>query len=63
LAELTSNPKHLRVNGQSMTSVVHGNLNLNTTQQSVLAAQKASHILDCIKRSVASRLREGILPL
>jgi len=28
-----------------------------------LAAQKASHILGCIKRCVASRTREGILPL
>jgi len=36
---------------------------LNMTQQHVLAAQKANRILGCIKRSVASRLREGILPL
>jgi len=34
-----------------------------TSQQCVLAAQKTNHILDCIKRSVASRLREVILPL
>jgi len=33
------------------------------TQQCTLAAQKANHILGCIKRSVASRLREGILTL
>ena len=30
--------------------------------QCALAAQMASHILDCIKRSVNSRLREVILP-
>ena len=29
----------------------------------MLAAQKANHILGCIKRSVTSRAREGILPL
>jgi len=36
---------------------------LNMTQQCVLAAQKPNHSLGCIKSSVASRLREGILPL
>ena len=36
---------------------------LNMTQQCALAAQKANCILGRIKRSVASRSREGILPL
>ncbi|KFQ64093.1 hypothetical protein N334_03538, partial [Pelecanus crispus] len=33
------------------------------SQQCVLTAQKANRILGCIKSSVASRSREGILPL
>jgi len=33
------------------------------TQQCALAAQQANRILGCIKRSLASRSREGILPL
>jgi len=33
------------------------------SQQCVLAAQRANRILGCIKRSVASRSREEILPL
>jgi len=36
---------------------------LNIRQQCVLAAQKANHILGCIKRRVASRARVVILPL
>jgi len=36
---------------------------LNVTKQCTLTAQKANHILGCIKRSVASRSTEVILPL
>jgi len=36
---------------------------LDVSQQCVLTAQKASCILGCIKSSVASRSREGILSL
>lgn len=36
---------------------------LGITQRCVLAAQKVSDILGCIKSSVTSRLRMGILPL
>ena len=36
---------------------------MNLSQQCVLAAQKANHILGCIKTSIAGRLKEVILLL
>jgi len=36
---------------------------LNMTWQCVLTAQKANHLLGCVKRSVTSKPREVILPL
>jgi len=66
-----SNPKHkYRLGGEQLESSpdkkdlgVLVDEKLNMTRKCVLAAQKANRILGFIKRSTASRLREGILPL
>ncbi|TRZ08585.1 hypothetical protein HGM15179_018521 [Zosterops borbonicus] len=36
---------------------------LDISQQCVLTAQKANHVMGCIQSTVASRVKEGILPL
>ena len=36
---------------------------INMSQKCALTAQKANHILGCVKRNVASRARDVILPL
>jgi len=65
------NPKHkYRLGGEWIESSsdkkdlgVPVGKKLNMTRQCMLAAQKANHMLGCIKRSMASRLREVILRL
>ncbi|GAB0190995.1 cAMP-dependent protein kinase inhibitor alpha [Grus japonensis] len=64
------NPKHnYRLGGEWLESSpeekdlgVLVDEKLNVTWQCALAAQKVKCVLGCIKRSVTSRLREGILP-
>ncbi|PKU35263.1 hypothetical protein llap_14433 [Limosa lapponica baueri] len=61
------NPKHkYRLGGEGPEEKDLGMLideKLNMNHQCELTAQKANHILGCIKRSMATRSREVILPL
>lgn len=51
---------HLSSKEKDLGILVDTKLSIN--QQSSLASKKASNILDCIRRTVASRLREVVFP-
>ena len=55
--------KWLQSSSEEKALGVPADKRFNMSQQYALAAQKANHILSCIKRSVTSRLRKVILPL
>jgi len=57
------NSFHEVVNSQLESTEEESPLKFWSTRQCVLAAQKASCVPGCIKRNVASRSREVILPL
>ncbi|RMC07435.1 hypothetical protein DUI87_16904 [Hirundo rustica rustica] len=67
-AESQSNPKHkYRLGREWLESNPGENLGaladekLNLSQACELASQKANHILDCMKSTMNSRLKEAIL--
>ncbi|KAJ7410053.1 hypothetical protein BTVI_54341 [Pitangus sulphuratus] len=62
------NPKHRQAGQRMESSPEEKDLRVvvddkcNMTSQCAFAAQKVKRILDCVKRSMASRLMEVILP-